>query len=178
MPPARCNHHTEVLAARAAPRLLWFDRVLADVGDGQSLQQSLSTFSGHVRRLRLILAAVTPASLALLDEVGSGTVRVCRAACCRAASGALLLLRRAFLSSVLLFETPRGALGPQLLSKHRVAGVCQVITGSSRSVAHCRARSQSAASGSEGCAADLPTVLVKRMAEQQNSLRTAKFVLL
>ena len=60
----------------AAPRLLWFDRVLADVGDGQSLQQSLSTFSGHVRRLRLILAAVTPASLALLDEVGSGTVRV------------------------------------------------------------------------------------------------------
>jgi len=55
---------------------LWFDRVLADVGDGQSLQQSLSTFSGHVRRLRLILAAVTPASLALLDEVGSGTVRV------------------------------------------------------------------------------------------------------
>ena len=68
---------TMVLLCRAAPRLLWFDRVLADVGDGQSLQQSLSTFSGHVRRLRLILAAVTPASLALLDEVGSGTVRAC-----------------------------------------------------------------------------------------------------
>ena len=47
-------------------------QVLADVGDGQSLQQSLSTFSAHVRRLRLILAATTPASLVLLDEVGSG----------------------------------------------------------------------------------------------------------
>ncbi len=47
-------------------------QVLADVGDGQSLQQSLSTFSAHMRRLRLILAAATPASLALLDEVGSG----------------------------------------------------------------------------------------------------------
>lgn len=57
------------------PQLLWFDRVLADVGDGQSLQQSLSTFSGHVRRLRLMLGAATPRTLALLDEVGSGTVR-------------------------------------------------------------------------------------------------------
>ena len=40
--------------------LLWFDRVLADLGDGQSLQQSLSTFSGHVRRIRNVLAAATP----------------------------------------------------------------------------------------------------------------------
>ena len=65
-------------AGAPPPQLLWFDRVLADVGDGQSLQQSLSTFSGHVRRLRLMLAAATPASLALLDEVGSGTVRASR----------------------------------------------------------------------------------------------------
>eukprot|EP00887_Chlorella_sp_A99_P006230 scaffold3.g6230.t1 len=55
------------------PTLLWFDRVLADLGDGQSLQQSLSTFSGHVRRIRGVLAAATPRSLVLLDEVGSGT---------------------------------------------------------------------------------------------------------
>ena len=40
--------------------LLWFDRVLADLGDGQSLQQSLSTFSGHLRRIRNVLAATTP----------------------------------------------------------------------------------------------------------------------
>jgi hypothetical protein len=55
------------------PRLAWFDRVLADIGDAQSLQQSLSTFGGHVRRLRGVLSAATPGSLVLLDEVGSGT---------------------------------------------------------------------------------------------------------
>jgi DNA mismatch repair protein MutS2 len=55
------------------PRLRWFDRVLADLGDGQSLEQSLSTFSGHVRRLRGVLREATPASLVVLDEVGSGT---------------------------------------------------------------------------------------------------------
>ena len=53
--------------------IAWFDKVLADLGDGQSLQQSLSTFSGHVRRLRGILSETTPSSLVLLDEVGSGT---------------------------------------------------------------------------------------------------------
>ncbi|KAK9823927.1 hypothetical protein WJX72_006408 [[Myrmecia] bisecta] len=61
------------LPLQAEPRLLWFDQVLADLGDGQSLQQSLSTFSGHIRRVRNILTAVTPRSLVLLDEVGSGT---------------------------------------------------------------------------------------------------------
>ena len=55
--------------ASRQPRLLWFDKVLADVGDGQNLQQSLSTFSGHVRRLRGVLATCTPQSLVLLDEV-------------------------------------------------------------------------------------------------------------
>ena len=47
-------------AGRQPQALLWFDRVLADLGDGQSLQQSLSTFSGHVRRIRNVLAAATP----------------------------------------------------------------------------------------------------------------------
>ncbi|EFJ40148.1 hypothetical protein VOLCADRAFT_121755 [Volvox carteri f. nagariensis] len=55
------------------PRLVWFDRVLADIGDAQSLQQNLSTFSGHIRRIRGILATAGPGSLVLLDEVGSGT---------------------------------------------------------------------------------------------------------
>ena len=53
---------------RAEPVLAWFDRVLADVGDGQSLQQSLSTFSGHVRRVRNIMAHATRRSLVLMDE--------------------------------------------------------------------------------------------------------------
>jgi dsDNA-specific endonuclease/ATPase MutS2 len=60
-------------AAPPVPRLHWFDAVLADIGDAQSLQQSLSTFSGHVRRLRRVLGAAGPLSLVLLDEVGSGT---------------------------------------------------------------------------------------------------------
>ncbi|KAK9809345.1 hypothetical protein WJX73_007359 [Symbiochloris irregularis] len=53
--------------------LQWFGAVLADVGDSQDLQQSLSTFSGHVKRLGRILSAADRSSLVLLDEVGSGT---------------------------------------------------------------------------------------------------------
>ena len=51
------------------PKLVFFDKVLADVGDSQNLQQSLSTFSGHIRRVRTILQEATPQSLVLLDEV-------------------------------------------------------------------------------------------------------------
>lgn len=41
-------------AAAGTPRLAWFDRVLADIGDAQSLQQNLSTFSGHIRRIKQV----------------------------------------------------------------------------------------------------------------------------
>jgi DNA mismatch repair protein MutS2 len=60
-------------SSSAQPQLLWFDQVLADIGDAQSLQQNLSTFSGHIARLKLLLAGASPGSLVLLDEVGSGT---------------------------------------------------------------------------------------------------------
>lgn len=60
-------------AEACGPSVLWFNQVLADIGDTQSLQQNLSTFSGHVRRIRGILGAATAQSLVLLDEVGSGT---------------------------------------------------------------------------------------------------------
>ncbi|NJO76097.1 MAG: endonuclease MutS2 [Leptolyngbyaceae cyanobacterium RM1_406_9] len=44
--------------AREPVELPWFDYVLADIGDEQSLEQSLSTFSGHIRRISRILEAI------------------------------------------------------------------------------------------------------------------------
>jgi len=71
------------IPAREPVELPWFDQVLADIGDEQSLQQSLSTFSGHIRRIVRVLAALAPIpatllphyspTLVLLDEVGAGT---------------------------------------------------------------------------------------------------------
>lgn len=62
--------------AQVPVELPWFDAILADIGDEQSLQQSLSTFSGHIRRISRIIEALqanSGNSLVLLDEVGAGT---------------------------------------------------------------------------------------------------------
>jgi DNA mismatch repair protein MutS2 len=54
-------------------RLPVFRRVMADIGDEQSISQSLSTFSSHLRNVVRFVDAAGPATLVLLDEVGAGT---------------------------------------------------------------------------------------------------------
>jgi DNA mismatch repair protein MutS2 len=53
--------------------LPFFDRVLVDVGDEQSIAADLSTFSAHMLNLKAMLEAATPESLVLVDEMGTGT---------------------------------------------------------------------------------------------------------
>jgi DNA mismatch repair protein MutS2 len=57
----------------AESRIPIFDDCFADIGDEQSIQASLSTFSAHLRNLGEILAGATAESLVLIDELGSGT---------------------------------------------------------------------------------------------------------
>ncbi|KAH6557593.1 hypothetical protein KP509_1Z105100 [Ceratopteris richardii] len=59
--------------AKSPALLPWFDAIFADIGDEQSLTQSLSTFSGHLQRINQIKRSCTKESLVLLDEVGTGT---------------------------------------------------------------------------------------------------------
>jgi len=53
--------------------LALFDRVFTDIGDDQSIENHLSTFSGHMKSIGFILRTMTRDSLVILDELGSGT---------------------------------------------------------------------------------------------------------
>ena len=62
------------VAAREPVELPWFDNILADIGDEQSLQQSLSTFSGHIRRISRILEVLHNKSQAEVEENSNLTI--------------------------------------------------------------------------------------------------------
>lgn len=66
-------HQAGLRPPAAESSLPVFDRVLADIGDRQSIEASLSTFSGHLSRIIEILEAATGRSLVLLDELAAGT---------------------------------------------------------------------------------------------------------
>nr|MBA3820380.1 endonuclease MutS2 [Deltaproteobacteria bacterium] len=67
---ARAGLH---LTAESGSAMGWFPDIRTDVGDAQSLENDLSTFSGHMVNLRELLATAGPGSLVLIDEIAVGT---------------------------------------------------------------------------------------------------------
>jgi len=70
---AALSAQSAIPVAAERTELPLFDRVLADIGDEQSIAADLSTFSAHMLNLKSMLEVATPRSLILVDEMGTGT---------------------------------------------------------------------------------------------------------
>jgi DNA mismatch repair protein MutS2 len=70
---ALMNQFFHVVPAAEGTTLPLFEAVYTDIGDDQSIEASLSTFSGHMKRIGNILQVCDATSLVILDELGSGT---------------------------------------------------------------------------------------------------------
>jgi DNA mismatch repair protein MutS2 len=91
-----------------------FTGIFADIGDGQDLDEGLSTFSGHIRRLCEILDSVDDGALVLFDELGTGTDP--------AEGGALAVALLEELSSRAALTLATSHLGPVKLWADETAG--------------------------------------------------------